>query len=127
MNMTPNFGKRTQPSGNDLRIEVGERWRPGKWTWGGLVLVLLAVSYILPGFYLAPRLIRSQATAWVKTNLNNPLALGEVKFNPLTFALDVSDLALPGDAKPVVSIGHLRVSFSIRDWYELSAPQLRIR
>jgi len=111
--MTPNFSKTTQPSGDDPRVEVGDRWRPGKWTWVGLVLVLLAVSYILAGFYLVPRLIRHEATAWVKTNLNKSLALGKIKFNPLTFTLDVSDLAIPGDAEPVVSIGHLRVGFSI--------------
>lgn len=112
--MTPNFRKRTQPSGN----EVGERWRPGKWTWGGLVLVLLAVSYILAGFYLAPRLIRSEATSWVKTNLNKSLALGTIKFNPFTFTLDVSDIAIPADAKPMVSIGHLRVGFSILSLFQ---------
>jgi uncharacterized protein involved in outer membrane biogenesis len=116
--MTPNFGKRTQPSGTHLQVEVGKRWRPGKWTWGGLVLVLLVVSYIVAGFYLAPRLIRSEATAWVKTNLNKPLALGEIKFNPLTFTLDVSDLAIPADAKPILSIGHLRVGFSILSLFQ---------
>ncbi len=110
--MAPNFRN------SDPQVEGEQRWRPGKWVWGGLVLVLLAVSYILAGFYLAPRLIRSQATAWVKTNLDKPLALGKIKFNPLTFTLDVSDLAIPGGAAPMVAIGHLRIGFSILSLFQ---------
>ena len=106
--MALNFRKSTQES----------RRRPSKWTWVGLVLILLAVSYILAGFYLAPRLIRSEATAWVKTNLSKSLALGQINFNPLTFTLDASDLAVPGDAQPIVSIGHLRVRFAILSLFQ---------
>ena len=73
---------------------------------------MLAVSYMLAGFYLAPRWMRSAATAWVKTNLNQSLALGEMKFNPLTFTLDVDDVAIPNNAKPIVSVGHLRAGLS---------------
>lgn len=116
--MAPNIGKMTQPSESNLRVEAGQHWRPGKWTWISLVLVLLAVSYILAGFYLAPRLIRSQSTAWVRTNLNQSLVLGEIKFNPLTFTLDVSDLVVPGNATPIVSIGHLRVGFSVLSLFQ---------
>lgn len=96
----------------------GARWRPGKWAWGGLVLALLAICYVLAGFYLAPGLIRSQAQAWVKTNLEKPLALGEIKFNPLTFTLDVSDIAIPQGPQPMVAVGHLRVSFSILSLFQ---------
>ena len=95
------------PEGN------GTGWRPGKWAWGGFALVLLAILYVLAGYTLAPGLVRSQAQSWVKTNIGKDLALGEIKFNPFTFTLDVSDIALPAGPQPMVAAGHLRVSFSI--------------
>jgi hypothetical protein len=63
-------------------------------------------------------LIRSQAQSWVKTNLEKSLALGEIKFNPLTFTLDVSDIAIPQGPQPMVAIGHLRVSFSVLSLFQ---------
>jgi hypothetical protein len=107
-----NFGKAKEPSESDTGAEVRKPKRTRKWIWAGLVLVMLAVSYMLAGFYLAPRWFRSVATAWVKTNLNQSLALGELKFNPLTFTLDVDDVAIPDNAKPIVSIGHARLGLS---------------
>jgi hypothetical protein len=98
----PNFGKVKEPSESDIGAEVRKPWQTRKRIWTGLVLGMLAVSYMLAGLYLAPRWFRSAATAWVKTNLNQSLAVGEIKFNPLTFTLDVDDVAIPDNAKPIV-------------------------
>lgn len=106
------------PADHNPDGKPGTRWRPGKWTWGGLVLALLAICYVLAGFYLAPGLIRSQAQSWVKTNIGKDLALGEIKFNPFTFTLDVSDIALPAGPQPMVAAGHLKVSFSILSLFQ---------
>src|ERR1700744_3256941 len=77
--------------------------------------IWLCARYVLAGFPLVPGLVRSQATSWVKTNLDKSLALGQIKFNPLTFTLDVSDVSIPGDGGgPIVAVGHLRVSFAIQ-------------
>lgn len=94
------------------------RWRPGKWAWGGFALALLAILYVLAGYTLVPGLVRSQAQSWVKTNIGKDLALGEIKFNPFTFTLDVSDIALPAGPQPMVAAGHLRVSFSILSLFQ---------
>ena len=85
----------------------------GKWLWTGVVLIALFAIYLLAGFYLVPELVRSQATSWVKTNLDKPIGLGEIKFNPLTITLDVNDIALQGTQGPMVAVDHLRVGFSL--------------
>jgi len=92
-------------------MAVGKRWRV--WAWSGLAITLLMAFYTLAGFYLVPRLIRSQAIAWAQTNLDKKLGLGEIRFNPFTFTLDIDDIDIPEDAHPMVAVGHLRVGFSI--------------
>jgi len=98
-------GDRTQ--GPELK-----RSRHRKWGIAVGALAILYSLYLLAGFFLAPGLIRSQATHWVKTNLGKELALGEIKFNPVTLSLDASDIAIAGPNGPMVALGHLRVSFS---------------
>src|SRR5579871_1661334 len=84
-----------------------------KWgIWLGALAVLFG-AYLLAGFLLVPGLIRSQTTAWVKTNLGKEIVLGEIKFNPFTLSLDASDIAIPGQNGPMVALGHLRVSFAL--------------
>jgi uncharacterized protein involved in outer membrane biogenesis len=95
------------------------RWCPSRvWLWSLISLIVLFAAYVLAGFYLIPSLVRSEATDWVKTNLDKSIALGEIKFNPLTFTLDVDSIALPGTAQPMVAVGHLRVSFSILSLFQ---------
>jgi uncharacterized protein involved in outer membrane biogenesis len=81
--------------------------------WVPVSLIVLFAAYVLAGFILVPGLVRSTATDWAKTNLDKPIALGEIRFNPLTFTLDVDDIALPATQKPMVAVAHLRVGFSI--------------
>lgn len=90
----------------------------GKWLWTGAVLVCLFVAYLLAGFYLVPGLVRSEAQSWVKTNLDKPIALGRIKFNPLTIMLNVDDIALPATDKPMVAVGHVRVGFSLLSLFQ---------
>lgn len=62
--------------------------------------LLLAVGlYALGGFWLAPKLVRSQATAYVGETLGKSLALGEIRVNLFKFTLDVDRIAIsePGD------------------------------
>ena len=94
----------------------GKRWRV--WAWSGFAVALLTVFYTLAGFYLAPRLIRSQAIAWAQTNLDKKLGLGEIRFNPFAFTLDIDDIEIPEGAQPMVAIGHMRVGFSILSLFQ---------
>jgi len=110
-------GPDLQPSedgGSGLR-----RYR--KWIWAASALVLFIAAYLLAGYFLVPRLIRSQATAWVQTNLDKPLALGEIKFDPLRFTVDVSNIAIPDAKQPMVAVGHLKIGFSILSLFLLGS------
>ena len=89
-----------------------------RWVWGAVALALLAGGYLWAGFTLVPGLIRSQATGWVKINLNKPIALGEIRFNPIHFTVDVSDIAIPDSRQPMVAAGHLRLDFSILSLFQ---------
>ena len=89
-----------------------------RWVWGAVALALLVSGYLWAGFTLVPGLIRSQATGWVKINLNKPIALGEIRFNPIHFTVDVSDIAIPDSRHPMVAVAHLRVGFSILSLFQ---------
>ena len=106
----------TQSLAEETTLRPPARRLPGRWViWLAAVLLLFA-AYLLAGFVWAPRLIRSQAGEWVRTNLNKSIALGEIKVNPLTFKIDISDMAIPEGnspaARPIVAVGHLRLGFS---------------
>lgn len=83
-----------------------------------LIPALLAVAvglYALGGFWLVPKLIRSQATDYVRTELKKSLTLGEIGFNPFRFELRIRDIAIadagehPG--RPLVALKRLFVDF----------------
>jgi hypothetical protein len=60
---------------------------------GALALGALALAcYAAAGFWLVPRLIRSQASDYVRGELGKQLSLGEIRTNPFTFELEVKDL-----------------------------------
>lgn len=79
--------------------------------WVGLVAGLLFAAYVVAGYTLAPKLIRSQAIKWADEKLHKRLALGDIRFDPFRIAVDIEDIALPAEA-PMVSIGALRVDLS---------------
>ncbi len=73
-------------------------------------LIPLALGlYAMAGYWLAPRLIRSEATAFVDEALGKSLALGEIRVDPFRFTLDVHDLAIgeKGHDRPMVALDHL--------------------
>ena len=64
----------------------------------------LVAIYAAAGFVWAPRLIRSQAEEFVSENYGRKVDIGEIRFNPFTFELNVGRFVLPdADGKPVLS------------------------
>lgn len=77
-----------------------------------LVGMFLALGlYALIGFKVAPKIIRSQAIDYARTELKKPLTLGEIKVNPFTFELDMRDIVLHDSGKPLLSLQRLYVDF----------------
>ena len=86
-------------------------WLKSKWLWL-LVGLLLAVGlYALVGFKLVPKLIRSQAMDYARSEFKKPLSLGTITFNPFKFELDMRDIVLKDQGKDLLALQHLFVDF----------------
>jgi hypothetical protein len=85
----------------------------------GIVLVLVGV-YTVAGFWAVPHFGRSAAQNFVKTHYGRTLSIGEIRFNPFTLKLDISDLSLPdADGKTLLGFGHLHVDLQVASLWRL--------
>lgn len=107
-------GQRRSRDGKAEAPAAGGRRRP--WLkgglWAGAVVVLLAGTYLLAGYYAVPRLLRHAAETWAQDTLHKPMRLGEIRFDPIRFTLDVQDLAIPADPRPMLAADRIHVRFS---------------
>lgn len=101
----------TAPAPQGIRKKA--RW-PKRAIGGVVACMLLVAAYALAGFYLVPHLIRSQAMDWVHSRLGKTLTLGDIRFDPFRFTLDIGDIAIAGPERPMVAIGQLHLDFSVR-------------
>ncbi|HEX7375135.1 MAG TPA: DUF748 domain-containing protein, partial [Steroidobacteraceae bacterium] len=100
-----------------------------------IIVATLVGLYALLGFYGAPKLIRSQAVAFVQQQYGRDLALGEIRFNPFNLQLEIKDLAFPdADRQTMVGFKRLFVDFEVSSlWHgaytfkniDLDAPTIR--
>ena len=80
---------------------------------GALVAVLLAL-YAWAGFWLAPRIIRSQAISFVRENYHRELQIGAVRVQPFWLQLEVRELAFPdSDGQPLLALRRFMVDFEL--------------
>jgi len=103
---------------------------------GMAVVVFLAVAYTLAGFLLVPRLIRTYAPKYVQEQLKRRAEIGEVRFNPLLFKLEIKRFRLQeADGRPLLGFDRLFVDFELssvfrRAWtfaqIQLEAPRLDV-
>ncbi len=83
-------------------------------------LVLLAV-YAAAGFLAVPHFARQAASDFVRTHYGRTLAIGDLRFNPFTLNLDVSQVALPdADGEPLLSFEHLHVGLQLASLWRLA-------
>src|SRR5258708_7754735 len=84
-----------------------------RWILLGVSAFLLA-GYAAAGFFVVPRVARSQIEAFVVETLHRKISLGEIAFNPFTLEANIADLKLTeADGAPLVSFRHLRVNAEI--------------
>jgi hypothetical protein len=83
-------------------------------------LVLLA-AYAAAGFLAVPHFARQAASDFVRTHYGRTLAIGDLRFNPFTLNLDVSQVALPdADGGPLLSFEHLHVGLQLASLWRLA-------
>jgi len=84
------------------------------------IVVFLVALYTVAGFWAVPHFLRSGLTDFVSTHYKRKLSLGEIRFNPYTFTLDVADLSLPdSDGEPMLAFGRLHVDLEIISLWRL--------
>ena len=89
------------------------------------VALVLVGAYAAAGFWAVPHFARSAAQDFVKTHYGRTLAMGEIRFNPFTLKLDISDVSLPdADGKPLLSFAHLHVDLQLASIWRLG-PSFR--
>jgi hypothetical protein len=75
-------------------------------------IVVLVVAYTLAGFLLVPRLIARYVPQYAQDQLKRRAEIGEVRFNPLLFKLEVKHFRLQeADGRPLVGFDRLFVDF----------------
>lgn len=83
------------------------------WIALAVVVALLGV-YALAGFLAVPYFARTSLQNFVRTHYGRSLAVGEIRFNPFTFTLEVTRLSLPdADGEGLLSLGRLHVDFRL--------------
>jgi uncharacterized protein involved in outer membrane biogenesis len=97
---------------------------------------LLLAGYAAAGFFVVPRVARSQIEAFVVETLHRRIELGEIRFNPFSFEANISDLKLAeADGAPLVAFRHLKVNAELASlWWrgvvlkelELTAPDINV-
>ena len=84
------------------------------------IVVFLIALYAVAGFWAVPHYLRSGLTDFVATHYKRQLTLGEIRFNPFTFTLDVSNFSLPdSDAQPLLAFGKLHVDLEVKSLFKL--------
>ncbi len=89
--------------------------RPVFW----LMLVGLLALYAALGFYAVPRFLTGLLKDTVSADYARELAVGEIRFNPFSLALEIDALSLPdADGKPLLTFDHLRVDLELNSlWH----------
>lgn len=82
------------------------------------IAMLLVALYALLGFWALPKFVRGKAIDYVAQTLHRELSIGQLRFNPFTFELDMRDVAVrePGAAAgsgPLVAFDHAYVDFQL--------------
>jgi uncharacterized protein involved in outer membrane biogenesis len=95
---------------------------------GLLILAVLAGLvglYAAAGFLLVPRWTRSELVTLAAQDFGRTLSLGQVRFNPFTWRLEITGFSLPdADGRPMVTFKRLQVALGISSVAHL-APSLR--
>jgi hypothetical protein len=79
-----------------------------------IISVALMITYTLAGFFLAPYLIKRQATRFAQESLKCLVVMEEVRVNPYTLTLDIRNFDLKErDGSPLLAFKAFFINFEI--------------
>jgi hypothetical protein len=85
-------------------------------------LVALIATYAAVGFFLVPRLVRSNAQEFVTENYGRSAEIGAIRFNPFTFTFEVEKFAFTdADGEPLASFDSLLVNLELSSLWRRGA------
>jgi len=88
----------------------------------GAALAAVIAAYAAVGFWLVPRIVRAQAVGFAEQNYQRKLAIGEVRFNPFTFQLEVDGASFPdADGEPLARFDSLVVNLELSSLWRAGA------
>jgi len=106
-----------------------------RWILLGVSALVLA-GYAAAGFFVVPRVARSQIESFVAETLHRRISIGDIRFNPFTLEANIAELKLTeADGAPLLAFGHLRVNAEIASLWrrgvvlkelELVAPEVDV-
>jgi hypothetical protein len=84
-------------------------------------VVLLVGLYAIAGFVLVPRILRSTLMEDIPKTLGVTPAVGEIRFNPFLFDLEIKDLSLAAPSgEKLLGFGRLFVDFELSSIWHLA-------
>jgi uncharacterized protein DUF748 len=87
-----------------------------------IVLLLLFVAYTALGFWLVPRLVRSNLVGFASEQYHRVASVGEVRFNPFTLKLEMRDFSLPdADGTQLLGFERLLLNFDVSSVWRVGA------
>jgi hypothetical protein len=82
----------------------------------------LIAAYAAAGFWLVPRILRSQAENFASETYGRRIQIGEIRFNPFTFELEVDRFSFPdADGERLASFEHLLVNLELSSLWRVGA------
>ena len=89
------------------------------------IVVFLIVLYTVVGFWAVPHFLRSGVTDFVSQHYGRKVTLGDIRFNPYAFTLDITDFVLPdSDGQPMLGFARLHVDLEAVSLFKLG-PSFR--
>jgi outer membrane protein OmpA-like peptidoglycan-associated protein len=87
-----------------------------------IVLVLLLIAYTVFGFWIVPRMVRSNLVGFASEQYHRAASVGDIRFNPFTLKLELHDFALPdADGAPLLAFRRLLLDFDVSSVWRVGA------
>lgn len=92
------------------------------------ILAAVLVLYAVGGFFLVPRLAKSQLQAYVTQTMHRQVKLGELSFNPFTFEVRAADFDLrEADGTPLIAFKRLVVNAELASIWQRAINLKEVR